>query len=80
MFVSLPDKKEQTSAKALVERLFGIIGPPETLHSDQSPEFKNEVVKQLQDISSYNRTRTTPYRLQDNSVSERMNSIRHSML
>ena len=50
MFVTLPDKKEQTIAKALVERVFDIFGPPETLHSDQGPEFENKVVKQLQDV------------------------------
>ena len=38
VLVALPDKKEQTIAKALVERVFGIFGPPETLHSDQGPE------------------------------------------
>ena len=32
-FVALPDKKEQTIVKALVERVFGILGPPETYHS-----------------------------------------------
>ena len=37
VLVVLPDKKEQTIAKALVERLFGSFGPPETLHSDQRP-------------------------------------------
>ena len=49
--VALPDKKEeQTIAKALVERVFGIFGPPETLHSYQGPEFENKVVKGLQDV------------------------------
>ena len=53
MLVALPDKKEQIIAKALVERVFGIFGPPETLHSDQGPEFENKVVKQLQDVFGY---------------------------
>ena len=45
------ETKEQTIAKALVERVFGIFGPPETLRSDQGPEFGNKVfVKQLQDV------------------------------
>ena len=77
---ALPDKKEQTIAKALVERVFGIFGPPETLHSDQGPEFKNKVVKQLQDVFGYKKTKTTPYRPQGNSVSERMHSTLHAML
>ena len=80
MLVALPDKKEQTIAKALVERVFGIFGPPETLHSDQGPEFENKVVKQLQDVFGYKKTKTTPYRPQENSVSERMHSTLHAML
>ena len=80
MLVALPDKKEQTIAKALVERVFGIFGPPETLHSDQGPEFENKVVKQLQDVFGYKKTKTTPYRPQGNSVSERMHSTLHAML
>ena len=67
--------------KALVERMFGIFGPPETLHSDQGPEFENKVVKQLQDVFGYKKTKTTPYCPQGNSVRERsMHSTLHAML
>ena len=38
--VALPDKKERTIAKALVERVVGIFGPPDTLHSYLGPEFE----------------------------------------
>ena len=51
-----------------------------TLHSDQGPEFENKVVKQLQDVFGYKKTKTTPYRPQGNSVSERMHSTLHAML
>ena len=64
--VALPDKKEQSIAKALVERVFGIFGPPETLHSYQGPVFENKVVKQLQDVFGYKKNKTTPYRPQGN--------------
>ena len=80
MLVALPDKKEQTIAKALVERVFCISGPPETLHSDQGPEFENKVVKQLQDVFGHKKTKTAPYHPQGNSVSERMHSTLHAML
>ena len=80
MLIALPDKKEQTIAKALVKRVFGIFGPPETLHSDQGPEFENKVVKQLQNAFGYEKTKTTPYRPQGNSVSERMHSTLNAML
>ena len=60
VLVALPDKKEQTIAKALVERVFGIFGPLETLHSDQGPEFENKVVEQLQDVFGYKKTKRRP--------------------
>ena len=56
VLVALPDNKEQTIAKARVERLFGIFEPPETLHSDQGPEFENKNVEQLQDVFGYKKT------------------------
>ena len=40
MLVALPDKKEPTIVKALVERVFGVFGPPETLHSDKARSSK----------------------------------------
>ena len=80
VLVALQDKKEQAIAKALVERVFGIFGPPETLHSDQGPELENKVVKQLQDVFGYKKTKMTPYRPQGNSVSERIHSTLHAML
>ena len=80
MLVALPDKKEQTIAKAIVERVFRIFRPPETLDSDQGPEFENKVVEQLQEVFCYKENKTTPYRPQVISVSERMHSTLHAML
>ena len=80
VLVPLSDKKEHTIVNGLDERVLGIFGPPETLHSDQGPEFKNNVVKQLQDVSGYTKTKTTPYRPQGNSVSKSMHPTIHAML
>ena len=80
VLVALPDKKEQTVTKALVERVFSIFGPPETLHSDQGLEFENKIMKQLQDVFGYKKAKMTPYRPQGNSMSERMHSTLHVML
>ena len=80
VLVALLDKKEQTIAKALVKRVFGIFGPLETLHSDQGPEFENKFVKQLQDVFGHKKTKTTPYRPQGNLVPERMHSTLHAMI
>ena len=52
VLVALQDKKEKTIAKAVVERVFAIFRPPETLHSNQGPEFEIKVLKQLQDVFS----------------------------
>ena len=73
-------KTAETVANAIIERIISIFGPPETLHFDQGPEFVNKVIYQLQQILGYKKTRTTPYRPQGNSVSERLQSTMHSML
>ena len=70
----------QNVAKALVERVFDISGPPETLHSDKGLEFENKGAKQPQNVSGYKKTKMTPYRLQGNSVSVRVHSTLHAML
>ena len=80
MLVALPDKKEKTVAKALVERVFDTFGPPETLHSDQGPEVENKAMEQLQDVFGDEKTKTTPYRPQRNAVSERMHSTLHAII
>ena len=74
------NKAAETVADAIIERIISICGPPETLHSDQGPEFKNKVIYQLQQILGYKKTCTTPYRPQGNAVSERVYSTMHSML
>ncbi|MEP5375796.1 MAG: transposase family protein, partial [Hyphomicrobiales bacterium] len=74
------DKAADTIARAIIERLVNIFGSPETLHSDQGPEFENKVIYQLQRIFGYEKTRTTPYRPQGDSVPERVHSTMHNML
>ena len=50
------------------------------LHSDQGTEFENQLVRELQTVFGYKKTRTTPYRPQGNSVLERVHSTMHNML
>ena len=80
VLVSARHKAAETVAQAIIERIIGIFGPPETLHSNQGPDSENRVICQLQQILGYKNTRTTPYRPQGNSVSERVQSTMHSML
>lgn len=49
VLISLPNKQELAVAKVLVERVFGIFGPPETPLSDMGFEFENKVIRQLQE-------------------------------
>ena len=74
------NKTAETLADAIIERIISIFGPPETLHSDQGLDIENKVMYQLQQLPGYKKTRTTPYRPQGNSVSERVHSTMHSML
>ena len=80
VFTPIPNKSAETVARVIIERIISIFGPPEMLHSDQGPEFENKVIHQLQTILGYVKTRTTPYRPQGNSVSERVHSTMHAML
>ena len=74
------DKAADTAVCAIIERIIGISGPPETLHSHQGPDFENRVIYHLQRILGYQKTRKTPYRPQGNSASERVQSTMHNML
>ena len=76
----IPNKSAVTVAQAIIDRIISIFGSPEILHSDQGPEFENSLVHQLQKILNYKKTRTTPYRPQGNSVSERVHATMHAML
>ena len=60
------DKAADTVARAIIERIVSIFGPPETLHSDQGPEIENKVIHELQQILGYKKTRTTSHRPQGN--------------
>ena len=68
------------SLSACLARQNPVFGVPETLHSDQGKELENQVVKELQSVSGYKKTRTAAYRPQGNSVLERVHSTVHNML
>ena len=80
ILVPLKDKSMTTVARALVDRVSAVFPPPETVHSDQGPEFENELVRELQSVFGFKKTRTLPYRPQGNSVLERVHSTMHNML
>ena len=81
--VLIPIKSKEAAVVVrhhLIDRVFSVFGPPETLHSDQGKEFENQLVKELQSVFGYKKTRTAAYRPQGNSVLERVHSTVHNML
>ena len=80
VLIPIKDKAARTIVRHLIERVFSVFGPPETLHSDQGKEFENELVKELQSVFGYKKTRTAAFRPQGNSVLERAHSTVHNML
>lgn len=80
ILIAIKNKEATTIVRNLMDRVFSIFGPPETLHSDQGTEFENQLVKELQNVFGYSKTRTAAYRPQGNSVLERVHSTLHSML
>ena len=76
----LKDKTMATVARTLVDRVFSVFGTPESVHSDQGTEFENDLVRELQRVFGFRKTRTLPYRPQGNSVLERVHSTMHGML
>ena len=80
ILIAIKNKEATTVVRNLVDRVFSVFGPPETLHSDQGTEFENQLVKELQSVFGYKKTRTAAYRPQGNSVLERVHSTVHNML
>ena len=79
ILIPIKDKAARTIVRHLIERVFSVFGPPETLHSDQGKNFDNELVKELESVFGYKKTRTAAFRPQGNSVLERVHSTVHSM-
>ena len=50
VLIPIQDKAARTVVRHVIERVFSVFGPPETLHCDQCKEFKNELVEELQSV------------------------------
>ena len=74
VLIPIKDKAARTIVRHLIKRVFSVFGPLETLHSDQGKECQNELVKELQSVFGYKKTRTAVFRPQGNSVLERAHS------
>ena len=76
--MSIQNNEATTTVRNLVERVFSVFGPPETLHSDGGREFENDLVKEFQKDFGYKKTRTESYRAQESSTLERVHSTTHN--
>jgi len=66
VLIPLPNGQEGlTVAKALLEKVFGIFGPPEILLSDMGPDFENKVVRQLQEKFGHKKPEQQPTALNE---------------
>ena len=57
ILIAIPNKEATTVVRHLVDRVISVFGPPETLHSDQGTEFENQLVKELQFVFGYKKTK-----------------------
>ncbi|CAB1100197.1 unnamed protein product [Ectocarpus sp. CCAP 1310/34] len=64
ILIPIKSEKAVVVVRNLVDRVFSVFGPPDTLHSDQGKEFENQLVKELQSAFGYKKTRTVAYRPQ----------------
>ena len=59
-------------AHALYKEWITKFGVPDAIHSDRGTEFQNEVVRELCEIFGVQRTKSSPYYPQGNSIIERL--------
>ena len=71
--IPLPDGRAATVARALDERVFAYFEIPERIHLDQGRQFQSELFQACCDLWGCEKTKTTLYRPQGNSVVERLN-------
>src|SRR5690606_38515567 len=67
---ALPDRTGKTTAQTLF-LLFCDIGFPYIIQSDNGPEFRNELMSKLTELTRIEHRFTTPYQPRGNGVAER---------
>ena len=71
--IASPDRTAETIAQVLDERVFTYFGLPEHIHSDRGTQFESKLVQELCTVWRVNKSKTTAYHPQGNSMVERGN-------
>lgn len=69
----LKDQHATTVAKCIFEDYIRQHGLPESIHTDQGRQFESDLIKHLCNLLGINKTRTSPYHAQSDSMVERQN-------
>ena len=76
----LPNQEAKTVAEKLVNEVISRFGAPERIHTDQGRNFEAQLFKEMCNLFSIEKTRTTPYHPQSDGMVERMNRTIQDML
>ena len=71
--IPIKDGTATTVARVLDERVFSYFGVPECIHSDQGKQFTSQIFQECCLLWGCDKTRSSPYHPQGNSVVERLN-------
>ena len=78
--IPLPDQTAATTSDALLERWICRFGCPYSIHTDLGTNFESQLFANLLKKLEIDKTRTTAFHPQSNSVNERMNRTLLNML
>ena len=78
--IPLPDQTAATTSDALLERWICRFGCPYSIHTDRGTNFESQLFANLLKKLEIDKTRTTAFHPQSNSVIERMNRTLLNML
>ena len=78
--IPLPDQTAATTSDAFLERWICRFGCPYSIHTDRGTNFESELFTNLLKEPEIDKTRTTAFHPQSNSVLERMNRTLLNML
>ncbi|KII70617.1 Retrovirus-related Pol polyprotein from transposon 17.6 [Thelohanellus kitauei] len=71
--VPVPAITAETASKALISNIVSRFGIPDSIHSDQGPQFESKLFAQMCSHLNIKKTRTTPYHPMCNGSVERAN-------